>query len=148
MATHSSVLAWRIPGTGEPGRLPSMGSHRVGHNWSDLAAAAAVTGIPTDRLEKNLNSFLLLKLLMQETWVGSLGWEDPLEKGMGTHSSILAWRIPWTEESGSYSPGGHKESDRTKRLTHTYTHVTPVVQNFLQQLTLEVKDTGVEPICA
>ena len=42
MATHSSVLAWRIPGTGEPGRLPSMGSHRVGHNWIDLAAAAAV----------------------------------------------------------------------------------------------------------
>ena len=41
MATHSSVLAWKIPGTGEPGRLPSMGSHRVGHDWSDLAAAAA-----------------------------------------------------------------------------------------------------------
>ena len=40
MATHSSVLAWRIPGTGEPGGLPSMGSHRVGHDWSDLAAAA------------------------------------------------------------------------------------------------------------
>ena len=40
MATHSSVLAWRTPGTGEPGGLPSMGSHRVGHNWSDLAAAA------------------------------------------------------------------------------------------------------------
>ena len=41
MATHSSVLAWRIPGMGEPGGLPSMGSHRVGHDWSDLAAAAA-----------------------------------------------------------------------------------------------------------
>ena len=40
MATHSSVLAWRIPGTGEPGGLPSMGSHRVRHDWSDLAAAA------------------------------------------------------------------------------------------------------------
>ena len=40
MATHSSVLAWRIPGTGEPGGLPSLGSHRVGHNWSDLASAA------------------------------------------------------------------------------------------------------------
>ena len=39
MATHSSVLAWRIPGTGEPGGLPSMGSHRVGHNWSDLAVS-------------------------------------------------------------------------------------------------------------
>ena len=37
---------------------------------------------------------------MQETWVRSLSWEDPLEKGMATHSSILAWRIPWTEESG------------------------------------------------
>ena len=39
MATHSSVLAWRIPGTGEPDGLPSMGSHRIGHDWSDLAAA-------------------------------------------------------------------------------------------------------------
>ena len=42
MATHSSVLAWKIPGTGESGGLPSMGSHRVGHDCSDLAAAAAV----------------------------------------------------------------------------------------------------------
>ena len=41
MATHSSVLAWKIPGMGKPGGLPSMGSRRVGHNWSDLAAAAA-----------------------------------------------------------------------------------------------------------
>ena len=41
MATHSSVLAWRIPGMVEPGGLPSVGSHRVGHDWSDLAAAAA-----------------------------------------------------------------------------------------------------------
>ena len=41
MATHSSVLAWRIPGTGEPGGLPSMGSHRVGHDRNNLAAAAA-----------------------------------------------------------------------------------------------------------
>ena len=42
MATHSSVLAWRIPGTGEPGGLLSIGSHRVGHDWGDLAAAAAL----------------------------------------------------------------------------------------------------------
>ena len=41
MATHSSVLAWRIPGTGEPSGLPSMRSHRVGHDWSNLAAVAA-----------------------------------------------------------------------------------------------------------
>ena len=45
MAPHSSVLAWRIPGTGEPGGLPSMGSHRVGHDCSDLAAAAALSRI-------------------------------------------------------------------------------------------------------
>ena len=43
IVTHSSVLAWRIPGMGEPGGLPSMGSHRVGHDWSDLAAAAAAS---------------------------------------------------------------------------------------------------------
>ena len=42
MATHSSILAWRIPGTGEPGGVPSMGLHRVGHDWSDLAAAAGL----------------------------------------------------------------------------------------------------------
>jgi len=49
MATHSSVLAWRIPGTGEPGGLPSVGSHRVGHDWSDFAAAynlKVVSGCP------------------------------------------------------------------------------------------------------
>ena len=43
---------------------------------------------------------------MQQTWVPSLGWEDPLEKEMGTHSSILAWRIPWTEEPGGLQPMG------------------------------------------
>ena len=46
MATHSSVLAWRIPGMGEPGGLPPMGSHRVGHDGSDLAAAAAAVHEP------------------------------------------------------------------------------------------------------
>ena len=48
----------------------------------------------------------------QETQVQSLGWENPLEKGMATHSSILAWRIPWPED-----PGGLSESDTTERLT-------------------------------
>jgi len=49
---------------------------------------------------------------MQETWVPSLSQEDPLEKEMATHSSPLAWGIPWTEEPGKlYSPWGHKESD-------------------------------------
>ena len=57
---------------------------------------------------------------MQDTQVQSLGQEDSLEKGMATHSSILAWRIPWTEESGRlHSPWGHKELDMTEQLTHT-----------------------------
>ena len=51
---------------------------------------------------------------MQETWVRSLGQEDALEKAMASHSSILAWRIPWTEEPGGYSPWGCKESDTTE----------------------------------
>ena len=46
MATHFSVLAWRIPGTGEPGGLPSMGSHRVGHDWSDLGVAVILNLCP------------------------------------------------------------------------------------------------------
>ena len=50
-------------------------------------------------------------LAMLETWVLSLGWEDTLEKATATHSSILACRIPWTEEPGGHSPWGHKESD-------------------------------------
>ena len=51
---------------------------------------------------------------VQETWVLSLGWKDPLQKEMATHSSILAWEIPWTEEpSGLYSPWGRKELDMT-----------------------------------
>ena len=45
-------------------------------------------------------------LAMQETWVRSLGWEDPLEEGMAIHSSILAWRIPWTEEPGGLQSVG------------------------------------------
>ena len=63
-ATHSSVLAWRIPGTGEPGGLPSTGSHRVGHDWSDLAAAAAAAAWPCTilwRLGKGTTSLSFIK---------------------------------------------------------------------------------------
>ena len=63
-----------------------------------LAAAVGVA-----QMVKNLPA-------MWETQVQSLGWEDPLEKGMAAHSSILAWRIPWIGKPGSYSPWDHKES--------------------------------------
>ena len=59
------------------------------------------------QLVKNLSA-------MQETWVRSLSWEDSLEKGTATHSSILAWRIPWTQSMGC------KESDTTEQLSLQY----------------------------
>ena len=60
---------------------------------------------------------------MQETWVPSVGREDPLEKRMATHSSILAWRIPWREEPGLLQSTGRKELDMTERLgTSTSIH--------------------------
>ena len=64
---------------------------------------------------------------MQETWVWSLGWEDPLKKGMATHSSSLAWRIPRTEEPGGLQSMGwqrvrHNWTIHSHTLTHTHTH--------------------------
>ena len=146
MAPHSSTLAWKIPWTEEPGRLQSMGSLTVRHDWATSlslftfmhwwrkcnplqcfclenprdggACWAAVYGVTQSRTRlKQLSSSssiyppqyswtsLVAQMVknlpaMRETWVRSLVWEDPLEKGMATHSSILAWRIPWTEEPG------------------------------------------------
>ena len=71
------------------------------------------TGLPWRRSGKEP------ALPMQETWVPSLGWEDPLEKEMATHSSILVWRIARTEEPAGlgYCPQGCEELDMTERLT-------------------------------
>ena len=61
---------------------------------------------------------------MQETQVQFLDWEDPLEKEMATHASILAWRIPWTEEPGRLQSMGLQELDTTERLsTHSKQHI-------------------------
>ena len=59
---------------------------------------------------------------MQETGTQPLGQEDPWERGMATHSSILVWRIPWTEELAVYSLWGSKGSNVTEQLTHTHRH--------------------------
>ena len=58
------------------------------------------------------------RLAMHETWVQSLSQEDPLEQGMAMHSSILTWRIPWTEEPGELQSMGSQESDTTERLNN------------------------------
>ena len=115
MATHSSILAWKIPGTAEPGGLPSMGSHRVGHNWSDLAAAAA-----------DVKSWLI--------------WKDPdAGKDWGqevtgmTEDEMVWWHHQLSGHEFGQTPGvgdgqgglvcrgswGLKESEMTERLNWT-----------------------------
>ena len=95
MATHSSILAWKISGTEEPGGLQSMGSQRVGHDWVPPTYLPFLWASPVAQMVKNLSAM----------WE-ALGQEDPLEKEMATHSSVLAWRIPWTEEPGRLQPMG------------------------------------------
>ena len=79
MATHSSVLAWRIPGTWEPGGLPSMGSHRVGHDWSDLAAAAAA---------ECLLQFLSLSLSLFSVFLSTIHLSKTIKTGW--HPFVLS----------------------------------------------------------
>ena len=98
MATHSSILA------------PPKKRGLKEIFWASLAA---------QRL-KHLPP-------MWETQVRSLGWEDPLKKEMATHSSTLAWRIPWRRSLVGYSPWGRKESDMTERL-HFHFHFKDINQ--------------------
>ena len=79
MATHSSVLAWRIPGMGEPGGLPSMGSHRVGHDWSDLAAAAAALHRVSNRMHVCMLSCFCHVWLFATLW--TVAHQAPLSMG-------------------------------------------------------------------
>ena len=84
---------------GDPGSIPGSGSslgegidYPLQYSWASLVAWL-VNNTPA----------------MWETWVQSLGWEDPLEEGMATHSSILAWRIPWTQEPGGLQSMGSQK---------------------------------------
>ena len=102
---HSSVDKESVCNAGDPGlipgweRFPGKGiGYPFQYSWCFLVA----------QLVKNPS-------VIQQTWLRPLGWEDPLEKGKATHSCILAWRIPWTVESGGlYSPWGHKKVDKTE----------------------------------
>ena len=70
---------------------------------------------------------------MQETWVQSLGREDPLEKEMATHSSILAWKIAWTEEPGRLQSMRSQESDTTERLNHHHIHIYIYIYIYIER---------------
>ena len=94
---HASVLAWRIPGTGEPGGLPSLGSHRVGHNWGNLAAAAG--GVCQPRWQISWELIGLEWLHSEACWLDSrqLGqWGDPGSLSLITlHTSFCLFPWQW-----------------------------------------------------
>ena len=92
MATHSSVLAWRIPGTGEPGELPSLGSQRVRHDWSDLAAAAA-----------GCFSLSLSCMWLSASWI----WVAISVPMLGKFLTMNSWNIPSAPFSFSSYSGTH-----------------------------------------
>ena len=108
MATHSSILAWRITWTEEPGRLQSMGSQRVEHN---RAANTHTDGSVGKECTYNAG----------DTSNRSLGGEDPLEEEMAAHSSILAWEISWTEEPGRLQSMGLQRVGHDRETEHTLT---------------------------
>ena len=111
---------------GDPGSIPGSGrstgegiGYPLQYSWASLVA----------QLVKNPPA-------MWETWVLSLGWEDPLEKGKATHSSILACRIPWTV----YNPWGRKEADTTEQLTFLwpgFNLLSPAQSDVLSDLMLK-----------
>ena len=91
MAIHSTVLAWRIPGTGEPGGLPSMGSHRVGHDWSNLAAAAVKSGSLAEEFNGRHFFFAKKKLPFNYPEEEQLGIQDSPDLPILTHPIPNAW---------------------------------------------------------
>ena len=90
MATHSSVLAWRIPGTAEPGGLPSMGSHRVGHDWSILAAAA--TGNWFDDEKVYATEFHCNEAARKWKWQGKWKWQNE-HCSLCSQAQLWPWQI-------------------------------------------------------
>ena len=125
MAAHSSILAWRIPWTEEPGRLQSMGLQSRNDWATNVQGCTALRNASqvlfsfcgccgaslTVQKVKNLPA-------MRETWLWSLGQVDPLKKGMATHSSILQWRVPTGRRPWWAAVHGvSKQSDTTGGLT-------------------------------
>ena len=133
LATHSSVLPWRIPGTGEPGGLPPMGSHRVGH---DLKRPSSSSSSKVNEGKGNGNP--LQYSCLENPMDGGAWWAavhgvtksqtrlsdftftvhfHALKKEMATHSSVLAWRIPGTGEPGGLPSMGSQSRIRLKQLS-------------------------------
>ena len=122
MATHSSVLTWRIPRTGEPGGLPSMGSHRVGHDWSDLAAAAAAWGEKVWQIQR-------LKEISEPRVQNEVKWSevaqscptlcDPMDcslPGSSLHGILQARVLEWVAISFSRGSSWPRDWTQVSRI--------------------------------
>ena len=115
------------PGTGFPGTSAGKESSC---DAGDLSSIPMLGSSPRERIDYSLQyswaspvpQMVKNPPAMQQTWVRSLIWEDPLEEGMATHSSILSWRSPMDWGAWRNSPWGHKESDTTWTTKHTHTH--------------------------
>ena len=117
---HSSVGKESTCNAGDPTSIPGWGR-----------STGEGIGYPSQYSQASLVAHLVKNPpAMQETWVWSLGWEDPLEKGKATHSSILAWRIPWTIQSMGSQKVGHDWG------TFTFTSV-PNIQNTFNKYLLD-----------
>ena len=131
MATHSSILAWSIPGLGEPGGLSSMGSHRVGHNWGNLAAAAASKtscvywmGFPGGASGKEPAwPCRRCKRHVFDPWVGKILWRRA--------SSTLACRIPMNRGAPrAIVHGVSKSRTRLKQLISMHVSIWTSVKKY------------------
>ena len=112
MATHSSVLAWRIPGMGEPGGLPSMGSHRVGHNWSDLAETCLEGFLGGASGKESSCQCRRRNRCWFNLWVGKIPWSRKWQPA----PVCLAAKSEGQRSLMGYSPWGHRKSDITEWL--------------------------------
>ena len=145
MAVHSSIIAQRIQWTEEPGSLQSTGSQRIGHDWATntftntqkITINYVITFLfpsvwQIEHLSSKNRASLVAQLVknpsaMLETWVRSLGCEEPPEKGKATHSSTLAWRIPWTV--------GSQRVGHTERLSFS---LLKTIKNVKQNIELKI----------
>ena len=139
MATHSSVFAWRIPGTREPGGLLSMGSHRVGHDWSDLAAAAAAAagikyGLP--RWLSGKESACQCRRREFNPWVRKIPWR---RKWQPT-PVFLPGKFYGQRSLAGFSLWGWKELDTTEHTGIKYEEYLKNVEIFNQEKTKQMED--------
>ena len=156
MATHSSVLAWRIPGMVELDGLPSMGLHRVGHNWSDLAAAVPeMEEFPSYFYLNNVPSYSLFSLYypmlsfpcgsvvknvlgMQETWVWFVGQEDLWKRKWQPIPVFLPGNSHGQRSLAGHSPWGHKRVKHNLAIKQQLSNVTKIL--FIVSILLQIMD--------